>query len=292
MGKHATSFECSHPAASEIEVSDGGASSGSGEIVCGACGVVKFDGGRSLLQGRPADGSGTATQAAAAQSTPVPAQLQGQGSRPNLYLEMEIGGKPDRTLRGDKYVHRQTDLAVVSNIAQKLGVPNHVGQAVWAWYRRLHKELGMTKSKCLVMAFHGVCRSMGCPLVESKLLECIRMELGVRNAHPYLRVVMEASSYMCPVDGGGRAKGTEMILRRCGFLDLVGDQGDVMRFALGCEVQSLADQYEAEIVSRIAGSARSLLSMLSKREKNPRRAARMAVRMACVKVCGQSGVSR
>lgn len=281
---------CGHPASAEVEAD-------AGEVVCSACGVVKYgagidEGGSPAATAGAREGGGNGSAATAAQhATHAPQQHWGQpGNRPNLYLEMEVGGKPDRTLRGDKYVHRQTDLAVVSNIAQKLGVRNNVGQSVWAWYQRLRKELGLTKSKCLVLSFYGVCRSMGCPLVESKLLECIRMELGVRNAHPYLRVIMDASRHMCPAPDG---RGREMVLRRCGFLDLVEGGGeDTIRFAMGCELQSLAGQYEAEIISRIAGAAKRLLPVLSEREQNPRRAARMAVRMARRKVCGHAGVSR
>ncbi len=274
---------CGHPASAEVEAD-------AGEVVCSACGVVKYgagiDGGVPAAAARGGDGSSSA----GAGVQHAPQQHWGQpGSRPNLYLEMEVGGKPDRTLRGDKYVHRQTDLAVVSNIAQKMGVRNNVGQSVWTWYQKLHRELGLTKSKCLVLSFYAVCRYMGCPLVESKLLECIRMELGVRNAHPYLRVVMDASRRMCPTPDG---RGREMVLRRCGFLDLVEGGGeDTIRFAMGCELQSLANEYEAEIISRIAGAAKRLLPILAEREKNPRRAARMAVRMARRKVCGHAGVS-
>lgn len=289
---------CAHPAAAEVEVAADGCG-GTGEVVCGACGVVKFDGARDMRTGGVESAAETAGSAAA--SHVHQQQQQQAGSRPNLYLEMEVGGKPDRTLRGDKYVRRQTDLAVVSNIAQKLGVPNHVSQAVWAWYCRLRKELRMTKSKCLVLSFYGVCRSMGCPLIEFKMLECIRMELGVRNAHPYLRVIMDASSYMCEGEDG-----REMILRKCGFLDLVGAAGrddspaagaggaargaDTMRFALGCEVQALAGRYEAEVLSRITGVAKNLLPRLCVREQNTRRAARIAVRMARRKVCGTRGL--
>ncbi|MCE2498937.1 MAG: hypothetical protein J4F28_08160 [Nitrosopumilaceae archaeon] len=289
------------------------------EVVCGACGVVKDDAGE--------DGAAYARPAGIAQPGMSGMNSGGSittaGNRPNLYLEMEVGGKPDRTLRGDRYVHRQADLAVVSNIAQKLGIPNNVGMTVWQWYRRLRKELKMTKAKCLVLAFFATCRHMGCPILEGRLSECIRMELGVRNAHSYLRVVMDASSYMTN-DG-------EMVLRKCGFLNMVdapagaaawsksgrsggsarmggipdavgtagmanavknvrggGGSGDVLKFALGTEVQSLAEQYESEITNRITGVAKRLLPHLSAREKNPRRAARIAVRMARQRVCGTS----
>ena len=306
-------MDCEHDVKYEVEAPQMGGGLGV-EVVCGTCGVVKDDAGENRTACmRPA---GTA-------------QHQGMngvnltstttaGTRPNLYLEMEVGGKPDRTLRGDRYVHRQADLAVVSNIAQKLGIPNNVGMTVWQWYRRLRKELKMTKAKCLVLAFFATCRYMGCPILESRLSECIRMELGVRNAHSYLRVVMDASSYMTE-DG-------EMVLRKCGFLSLVNapavpawsgngrsrgvsrtggapdavvvverdnavknvSGGDVLKFALGTEVQSLAEQYESEITNRITGVAKRLLPHLSAREKNPRRAARIAVRMARQRVCGAS----
>lgn len=267
---------CGHPASAEVEVDVG-------EVVCSACGIVKLGAGI----GAP-EGCASETGASAQSPVHAPPQQYGQaGSRPNLYLEMEIGGKPDRTLRGDKYVHRQTDLAVVSNIAQKMGVRNNVGQSVWIWYQRLRRELGLTKSKCLVLSFYGVCRAMGCPLVESKLLECIRMELGVRNAHPYLRVIMDASRRMRAAPGGGR----EMVLRRCGFLDMIGGlEMDAVRFALGCELQALRGKYSAEVINQIASRAKNRLAVTVRREQNPRAAARLAVRTARRKVCGHAGV--
>ncbi|MCE2498964.1 MAG: hypothetical protein J4F28_08295 [Nitrosopumilaceae archaeon] len=194
---------CTHDVKYEVEAPQVGGGLGV-ERVCGVCGIVKDD-----------VGAGGGVGAPTPMSTPQMGGLgvgggatAGAGSRPNLYLEMEVGGKPDRTLRGDRYVHRQADLAAVSNIAQKLGVPNNVSMTVWQWYRRLRKKLKMTKAKCLVLAFFAVCRRMGCPILENRLDECIRMELGVRHAHAYLRVVMEASRRM--EDG-------EMVLRKCGW---------------------------------------------------------------------------
>ena len=307
---------CLHEAAYEVGAPDGGGGAGI-EVVCGKCGVVKTEEmmmmgvGVGVGQQQPeAEAAETGAKAdvgaaggcggVAAAARLIPPVLwhstAGGGCRPNLYLELEVGGKPDHTLRGDKYVHRQTDLAAVSNIAQKLGVPNNVSMTVWQWYRRLRKELDLTKAKCLTLAFFGVCRYMGCPISEDRLSECIRMELGVRHARPYLRVIMEASSYM---------EGGEMVLRRCGFLNLVGEVrvagfanqdggrrggsgGDKLKFALGSEIQGLAEQYESNITSRITGVAKQLLPLLTTREKNPRRAARIAVKMAQRRVCGAS----
>lgn len=311
---------CTHEQAYEIEAPDG-AGGGGVEVVCGRCGIVKTEdmaaGGRPI--GRPAQeeeaaetGASADVGAASGSSMipPVPGRSTGMagvvpygggagagsggaGCRPNLYLELEVGGKPDRTLRGDRYVHRQTDLAAVSNIAQKLGVPNNVGMTVWQWYRRLRKEFDrlLTKAKCLTLAFYGVCRYMGCPITEDRLAECIRMEFGVRHARPYLRVIMEASSYM---------QNGEMVLRRCGFLNLVGDingvrsaaagrkngGGDVLKFALGTEMQELAERYESGVTNRIMAAAKQMLPAFAKKEDNPRRAARMAVRVAHLQVCG------
>ena len=153
----------------------------------------------------------------------------------------------------------------------------------------------MTKAKAMVLAFHGVCRMRGCPLNEARLRDAIRMELGVRHAHSYLHVVMEASSYVDEKTG-------EHVLRRIGFLDLVGhtihdggcrDDGtgaartappppsqSPSTFSISTEIQSLAYEYEPGIAEALAREARAILPVLEHRESNRARAARAAIRIA------------
>ncbi len=268
-GQKAAVDACAHDARYETATPEG-------EIVCRACGMVRGeDDWRQLC----------ADQAALPRT------------RTNLYLEMEVGGKPDRRLRADRFVRRRHDMAAVSNISQKLGIPNGAGRDVWAWYRRLRRAPGMrmTKAKILVLAFHGVCRVWGCPLNEARLRDAIRMELGVRNAHSYLHVIMEASSYVDEETG-------EHVLRRVGFLDLIGrgapgggrgydgggddNDGDgaakppPSTFSISTEIQSLGYEYGPGIAGELAREARAILPVLEQREPNRARAARAAVRIA------------
>lgn len=253
-----------------------------GEIVCRACGMVRGEDDQRHPYADPATLPRTRT---------------------NLYLEMEVGGRPDRRLRADRFVRRKRDMAAVSNISQKLGIPNGAGRDVWAWYQRLRRAPGMrmTKAKILVLAFHGVCRVWGCPLNEDRLRDAIRMELGVRNAHSYLHVIMEASSYVDEETG-------EHVLRRIGFLDLIGrgaygggggDGGGrghngngaakhpppsppspSSAFSISTEIQSLGYEYGPGIAEELAREARAILPVLEQREPNRARAARAAVRIA------------
>ena len=248
---------CGHGAAHETATPEG-------EIVCRACGMVKGEDGRQA----------------------GPASLP--RCRTNLYLEMEVGGRPDRRLRADRFVRRRSDMAAVSNISQKLGIPNGAGRDVWAWYLRLRRAPGMrmTKAKILVLAFCGVCRMWGCPLNEDRLRDIIRMEMGVRNAHSYLHVIMEASSY---VDAGTG----EHALRKTGFLDMMercapgspaaraaGGSPSPGRFSISTEIQSLAREYEPGVAEALAHEARAILPVLEQREPNRARAARAAIRIA------------
>ena len=233
-----------------------------GEIVCRACGVVR----------------GRDDQHMYADPSALPR------TRTNLYLEMEVGGKPDPRLRADRFVRRRHDMAAVSNISQKLGIPNGAGRDVWAWYQKLRRAPGMrmTKAKLLVLAFHGVCKTWGCPLNEARLQDAIRMELGVRHAHSYLRVIMEASSYVDEETG-------EHVLRRIGFLDMAGrgTSGNGAKhlppssaFSMSTEIQSLGREYEPIIAEELAREARAILPVLEQREPNGARAARAAIRIA------------
>ena len=261
-GQKAAVDACAHEARYETATPEG-------EIVCRACGMVKGMDGQ---------------QQACADSAALPR------TRTNLYLEMEVGGKPDPRLRADRFVRRGHDMAAVSNISQKLGIPNSAGRDAWAWYRRLRRAPGMrmTKAKLLVLAFHGVCRAWGHPLNEARLRDAIRMELGVRHAHSYLRVIMEASSYVDEETG-------EHVLRRIGFLDMAGrgtsGGGDGSRptppppppssaFSISTEIQSLGHEYEPGIAEALAREARAILPVLEQRESNRARAARAAVRIA------------
>ena len=258
---------CAHDARYETATPEG-------EIVCRACGVVKGESDQRQLCADPAALPRTRT---------------------NLYLEMEVGGKPDPRLRADRFVRRRHDMAAVSNISQKLGIPNGAGRDAWAWYRRLRRAPGMrmTKAKLLVLAFHGVCRAWGYPLNEARLRDAIRMEMGVRHAYSYLRVIMEASSYVDEETG-------EHVLRRIGFLDMVGHgtydgrggRGDGVAagspppppppstFSISTEIQSLGYEYEPRIAEALAREARAILPVLEQREPNRARAARAAVRIA------------
>ena len=142
------------------------------------------------------------------------------GGRASLYMKMEIGGKPNRrTFPADRFVRRNDDLSAVSNIAQKLGVPNHAARDVYAWYVKLRrgwggKRLKMTKAKLLVLVFFAVCRRRGIPLVEDGLLEAIKSELHVKYAPPYLACVAEATSYLDEETGG-------MIIEKTGFMGVM-----------------------------------------------------------------------
>lgn len=264
-GQKAAAGACAHDARYETATPEG-------EIVCRACGVVRGEDYRQLLCADP--------------SVALPR------TKTNLYLEMEVGGKPDRRLRADRFVRRRHDMAAVSNISQKLGIPNGAGRDVWAWYRRLRRAPGMrmTKAKILVLAFHGVCRAWGCPLDEARLRDAIRMELGVRHAHSYLRVIMEATSYVDEETG-------EHALRRTGFLDLAGRGAPgaggrncdgngagtpppSSSFSISTEIQSLAREYGPGIAGELAREARAILPVLEQRESNRARAARAAVRIA------------
>ena len=269
-GQKATTDPCAHDIRYETATPEG-------EIVCRACGVVRGNDDQQQMY---------------ADSAALPR------TRTNLYLEMEVGGKPDPRLRADRFVRRRNDMAAVSNISQKLGIPNGAGRDAWAWYQRLRRAPGMrmTKAKLLVLAFHGVCRTWGCPLNEARLRDAIRMELGVTHAHSYLRVIMEASSYVDEETG-------EHVLRRIGFLDMAGygasgggggDTATAVRpppsplttplpssaFSISNEIQSLGFEYEPRVAEEVAREARAILPVLEQREPNRARAARAAMRIA------------
>lgn len=292
---------CGHDSKYEIFIQD------DNEIVCGKCGMVKNGNFAKSSQSHL-----TSIDAMASDTSCTVSHLSIAKSHISLYLEAEIGGKPDRTMRASRYVRdKNQDLACISNIAQKLNISNVVARSVWRWYLKLRRARGLklTRAKILVIAFWMVCRCYGHPVNEEKLMEAIRVNLGVKKTYSYLKAIMEASSYMTD-------DGKEMILKEIGFFDMAPmlcektkhvaakaaapaaagatvsggattEENNHIKFSLHNEIFPLADDYRADIAGEIATVARSILPVLVLEDDgtkdpgyNPTRAARAAVQMA------------
>lgn len=192
-------------------------------------------------------------------------------SRTSLFLETEVGGKPDKTLPASRYADRgRKDLAVVSSIAQKLGLPGHACRDVWYWYEKLRASLSMTRSKVAVLAFHQVCRFYGVPLDEAKLRRVVGVYLGARYVPTALGALMEASSF---IDEAG-----ELVVARIGFTDLA---NRAPSFLMNCEVRSLQERYPPEVAEKVGRVAREVCSSLGRNDERDARIAMMIAKRRC-----------
>lgn len=198
---------CNHQMNDRVTLDDG-------EIVCNHCGVVL---------GR------TDTTIHSIKSTS------------NLFLDVIIGSKTDRTIRSSKYIHaNKPDLTKISNICRTLNIPNSVSQDIWYWYNKIKANIHTTKAKILVLVFYQICRYNKIPINESNLMIIIKTQLGVANIHSTLFVLSEIYSFL---DDTGVS-----IIEKIGFTRYT--THDVI-FLLRCKVKTLHDKYPPDIVSQV-----------------------------------------
>ena len=238
-------MKCNHDKKYEIIIPD------DGEIVCSICGMVK-----------DCDIHTTTSQS----KTQI-----------NLYLEQVLGSKCNPKINGNRFIYDSNpDLAVISNITEKLDISHIVSRDIWKWYQKLRSHIKMTKAKILVLTFYVVCRAHGHPINEQKLYDAIRINLHVKRIHNFLKVSMEASSYL--------DKTGEMKTKKIGFLDMVpiinDDHNDNnVNFILSSEITSLYDVYPTHVVNEIANTTKSIIGTLEG-VYSPSHAVKLAIRLA------------
>jgi len=142
-----------------------------GEIFCKQCGIVQ---GREHIQ-----------------------ESQ-KSSTLNLYLETELGG-PARELNvlNPKIHIYSSDVSPFSNICGKLVIPQFIRKDIWRTYKVLRKETNLTKAKASCLAIFYICRKNKFPLIETEVMQLIRLNFNVKNVPNFLNVVSEANSFIC-----------------------------------------------------------------------------------------------
>ncbi len=235
-------MECKHDIKHEIITNDG-------EIVCRMCGIVKEHTQNMIVHGE---------------------------NQINLYLMQTLGSKNDPKLYGNRFICEQNpDLAVISNITEKLYITSITSRDIWKWYQKLRANLKMTKAKILVLVFYVVCRAHGHPINEQKLHDAIRMNLNVKRVYNYLKVSMEASSYL--------DKNGNMIIKKIGFLDMVPSltnhhHNNNASFILNSEIATLHNNYPEHIVNEVANNAKSIIPTLQ--NYSSAHAVKLAIKLA------------
>ena len=118
-------------------------------------------------------------------------------SKTNLYLDLELGGKPNREFYSDRYSKSKSkELSAISNICNALHMPQFFSHDVWFWYRKLRSNIKMTRAKIIVLIFYQLCRYNKIPLDEKQLNTVIQMTLGVKYYHNSLKVICKANSFL------------------------------------------------------------------------------------------------
>lgn len=217
-------ISCLHLKCNEITSDDG-------EILCGNCGVV-------LGRDNP------------------PTIINSQ-SKSNLFLESEIGSKPNNSIKASKYIHAENSmLSTVSNICRTLEIPNFVSRDIWLWYNRIKANIKTTKAKIMILVIYQLCRYNKIPVNESKLLEVIRSNLKVKNIYSTLSVIAEIYSFL-------DSTGTPTIVR-LGFSQFTVHDSI---FLLRSKIKTLNDKYPPRTVSYVNDVALSILPTISGSEE-------------------------
>lgn len=139
-----------------------------GEIFCSKCGTVQ---GREILQ-----------------ETQNSSQL-------NLYLETELGGPSSELNILNPKIHiYSSDVSSLSNICDKLAIPQFIRKEIWRTYQVLKKETNLTKAKASCLAIFHTCRKNKFPLIEKQVIQLIKLNFNVKNVPSFLSVVSEANS--------------------------------------------------------------------------------------------------
>jgi len=202
---------------------------GDGEIVCGNCGVVK---GREDTT------------------------IHSIKSASNLFLDVTIGSKANRTIPSSQYIRPKPDLINISNICRILDIPNSVSKDIWYWYNKIRANINTTKAKILVLVIYQLCRYNKIPINESHLMIIIKTQMGVANIHNTLFVLSEIYSFLDDM-------GTP-IIEKIGFSKYT--THDVI-FLLRCKVKTLSERYPPDIVSQVNQTALEISHTISGSEQ-------------------------
>ncbi|MCJ8306538.1 MAG: hypothetical protein HRU07_05750 [Nitrosopumilus sp.] len=210
---------CKHPLSDEITYEDG-------EVICGHCGFVK---GRLVTDSPNSE------------------------SRTTLFLDVEIGGKPNNSLVANRYIHfNSVELSLISNLCQALGMPKFLSRDIWFWYQKIKLNLKMTKAKVIVLVFYQLCRYNKIPINENELLSKVKFYLDVKHVHTSLNVIAEANRFL--------NEKNELIVEKIGFTNLTSHNAN---FLLYSKIKSLHDEYPQQIITIVEKIAKEQLLTLS-----------------------------
>lgn len=177
-------------------------------------------------------------------------------SKTNLYQDYGLGSKPNSNLvsfSSKRYTHfLSTELSMISNICETLNLPKFLSQDIFYWYKKMRKNIKMTKSKTIVLVIYQLCRYNQIPLDEDHLIRTIQMVLHVKNVHSSLNVISESNSFL---DDNG-----EQIIQKIGFKDLTSHN---INFMLRSKLKSLYNHYPEDIVSKVEIISKSLIPSMS-----------------------------
>ncbi len=212
-------ISCIHKLEDEITSDDG-------EVVCGHCGYVKGMDMPSIAH---------------------------SGSKTTLFLDVEIGGKPNNSIPANRYVRSNTrELGTISNICQALNLPSFLNRDIWYWYNKIKSNLKMTKAKVVVLVFYQLCRYNEIPLDEDQLLKTVKFYLDVKHIHSSLNVLAEANSFL--------DENNLLIIEKIGFTNLATHN---VNFLLCSKIKSLHDKYSSDVISKIETLSKKLSLTLS-----------------------------
>ena len=113
-------------------------------------------------------------------------------SKMSLYHQVENGGDPKDMKVINKNIHIYSSSASeFSNICDKLGLPDFIGQRAWKIYRMFRTKTNYTRAKCATFSIYVACREGGKPVDEPQIKDAVRSVLCVKKSPEMLSVISE-----------------------------------------------------------------------------------------------------
>lgn len=169
-------------------------------------------------------------------------------SKTNLFIDTEIGSKPNNSFSSQKYIKVDKNISIVSNICRILELPNAVSNDVWFWFNKIKSNIKITRAKILVLVIYQLCRYNQIPINQSHMLLIIKAQLGKKNAPTPLNIISEINSYI--------DEDNIPIIEKIGFTQFT--THDVI-FSLRSKIKKLHNHYSPKTVSQINKIALSLI---------------------------------
>ena len=189
-------------------------------------------------------------------------------STTNLYNDLQLGSMYNPNLvdkSTSRYIHfENTELSVISNICNSMRIPKSIEHDIFSWYKKIRRNIPLTKAKIVILVFYKVCECNDIPLNEKKLTAAVKSIMHVKNAPDFKNIIYTANSFL--------DKNNIPILDKIGFNALTRDDS---AFYIRSKINELYEKYDYDTVEKLT---KIIYSLVQKNPKDLNKAIKIAKR--------------